>query len=63
MKLANEHGNLRRIPHSPGAIAIELKDYPAVKQWLYQKIREGYMPETAYQMLVKWIANRKKLKE
>ena len=59
-RLMNERGRLRTISHSLGAIATELKEYPAVKQWLYQKIREGFMPETAYQMLVGWMINRKK---
>lgn len=39
------------VPHAWGAVAEYLEDYPHVKQWLYQRIREGSMSVSAYHEL------------
>lgn len=49
LKLQNAVGPLILVPHSLGATAKYLKEYPKVKQWLYEKIRIGHMPLLAYQ--------------
>ena len=36
------------IPHAAGASAKYLENYPQIKQWLYQSIREGTVPARAY---------------
>ena len=39
------------ISHAWGAAAEYLEDYPHIKQWLYQRIREGSMPAAAHHEL------------
>lgn len=36
------------LPHAVGASAKYLENYPQIKRWLYQSIREGTMPAKAY---------------
>ena len=50
-KLQSSTGPQIAIPHAWGAIAERLEAYPRVKQWLYARIREGRMPESAYKEL------------
>lgn len=51
-------GPLRTIPHSMGATAARMPDNPELKNWLRKKIRQGQMPESAYQMLIRYIMEK-----
>ena len=51
LRLKNAVGPLVAIPHTWGATAGRLDSYPQIKRWLYQKIREGSMPMSAYREL------------
>jgi len=51
-------GPLRTIPHSIGAAAARMPDNPELKNWLRKKIRQGQMPESAYQMLIRHIMEK-----
>lgn len=55
-KLNVNYGKRIRVPHALGATAEKLKNYPRVRQWLYQRIREGYMSEKAYRVFTDFIA-------
>lgn len=46
------------VPHTWGAAAAQLKDYPQVRLWLYQKIRDGSAPERACRELLCFLAHR-----
>ena len=54
-QLVKGTGPLRTVPHSLGALTTRLYSYPKVRQWLYRKIREGFMPESSYRLLQRWI--------
>lgn len=41
-----------KISHTAGGLADRLMEYPLIRKWLYQKIREGYVDEKAYKYLV-----------
>lgn len=51
-KLNVDNGKQVRISHTLGATAGKLKHYPLIRQWLYQKIRRGYMSEKSYRIFV-----------
>ena len=46
-------GNKVSIPHSFGAIVAKYHDMPEVKNWIYKRIREGYIEEKALKLLKK----------
>ena len=48
LRLKNEIGSPVAVPHAWGAAVVQLDAYPQIKRWLYQKIREGSMPMSAY---------------
>lgn len=50
-RLKSASGPSVSVPHAWGAVAEYLEDYPRVKQWLYQRIRKGSMPVSAYHEL------------
>lgn len=52
-------GPLRTIPHSIGAVAARMPDNPELKNWLRKKIRHGQMPESAYQMLIRHVMEKR----
>ena len=54
-KLSGCREDLISISHSFGAIAEKLKNYPKTKQWIYKVIRQGTLPRTAYNLLVRHI--------
>lgn len=39
------------IPHSIAGIALSIRSYPLLRQWLFGCIRKGTMPEKAYKLL------------
>lgn len=51
-KLRSCKGAMIPAPHSVGAIAKHLIRFPLTKEWLYSTIKEGYIPRTAYRILV-----------
>ena len=55
IKLESCTGSRIAITHSLGAIANRLQNYPLIRQWLYQKIREGYASEAAIKKLKKFV--------
>ena len=57
-ELRNCKGPIIRVPHSIGAIAQELSDFPLSKRWLYQTIRSGMISIDAVKLLVSY-KNRK----
>lgn len=46
------------IPHSTGALAMKMNDYPKTKSWLYSCIKDGRMPQQAYKLLTHHFAGR-----
>lgn len=46
------------VPHTWGAAAAQLEDYPRVRLWLYQKIRDGIAPAQACRELKSFLAHR-----
>ena len=48
------HGNEVSVPHSIGALAHKMENYPQTKKWLYQAIRRGTAPEKS----IKHLRNR-----
>lgn len=55
VKLKNARGEMISIPHSIGAVAGKLKDYPQTNLWLRQAILKGEIPRQAYRLLVEYI--------
>jgi len=53
--LQQHHGKMIPVPHHLGAVTVSLQTYPKIKQWLYQRIRQGFINEKAYKYLVKLI--------
>lgn len=53
-------GQTRLIPHTIGASANVLRDYPETKEWLRQCVREGQMSEKAYKLFVTYIRTLKR---
>ena len=49
-----------KISHTAGGLADRLMEYPLIRKWLYQKIREGYVNEKAYKYLVHVVKNQMK---
>lgn len=43
------------VSHEWGSLADRLKGYPLTKKWLYQHIKQGYMPESTRRVIVKYI--------
>lgn len=48
-------GNPISVPHFWGAMTDKLKNFPKVKNWLYQSIRVGNVPEESYKQFQKFI--------
>ncbi len=57
-KLRAFNGKPIQISHAIGGMD-RLKKYPRVKRWVYKKIREGYMPEDAFQYFRNIVAKLK----
>lgn len=55
IKLESCTGSRIAITHSLGALVNRLQGYPLIRQWLYQKIREGYASEAAIKKLKKFV--------
>ena len=53
--LQQYHGKMIPVPHHMGAITASLQTYPKIKQWLYQKIRQGFINEKAYKYLIRLV--------
>lgn len=58
-QLKNSKGKLIPISHTLGANATILNDYPFIKQWLYQKIREQSMSDRSYRIFKNFIRELK----
>lgn len=58
-QLKNSKGKLIPISHTLGANAAILNDYPFIKQWLYQKIREQSMSDRSYRIFKNFIRELK----
>lgn len=58
-KLQNAGGVMVPIPHSIGASAQKLQDYPKTKLWLRKMVRAGEMPQQALRLLMKHIQDNK----
>ena len=52
-------GNIINVPHSIGNLAHRFKDYPKIRQWIYQCVRQGRMPEKALKILKKYVFDRR----
>ena len=52
-------GNMIDIPHSIGSLAHHFKNYPKIRQWIYQCVRQGRMPEKALKMIKCYVVNGK----
>ena len=50
-RLKRVSGSSVPVPHAWGTAAEYLENYPHVKQWLFQRIREGSMPAAAHHEL------------
>ena len=50
-------GNMVNVPHSIGNLVHRFKDYPKVRQWIYQCVRQGRMSDKALKMLKSYIVN------
>lgn len=48
-------GEKIQVSHTIGAMAAALADYPEIRKWLLQCIRNGYMSRNAYMELKAWI--------
>jgi len=59
-RLKKAEGSLVLVPHDWGAVAERLEAYPQIKNWLYQKIREGSMPVSAQREIKHFIENLSK---
>lgn len=57
-RLRSAGGPLVPVSHTWGAVAAQLQDYPRVRLWLYQKIRDGIAPERACRELQCFLAHR-----
>lgn len=57
-RLRSAGGPLVPVSHTWGAVAAQLQDYPRVRLWLYQKIRDGSAPERACRELQCFLAHR-----
>lgn len=53
-RLCAYKGKTTPIPHSLGAVAKKLTDYPLVRKWLYDAIRQGFASEKAIKYF-KWL--------
>ena len=51
-RLQNSGGPVMLVPHSIGAAAVKLKQYPLVKQWLYNAMKKKYISRDAYRIIV-----------
>ncbi|MBQ8133353.1 MAG: hypothetical protein IJ192_02930 [Clostridia bacterium] len=58
-KLRACSGNMVDIPHSIGSLVHRFKSYPKIRQWIYQCIRQGKMPEKALKMIKSYVVNEK----
>lgn len=54
------HGEMITLPHSTGALAEMLDDFPKTKQWLYSSVRKGRVPRSAYQKIINFIDNNRR---
>lgn len=54
-RLKRVNGPSVPVSHALGTTAEYLEDYPHVKQWLYQRIREGAMPAAAHHEFIRLI--------
>lgn len=52
-------GNMVNVPHSIGNLAHRFKDYPKIRQWIYQCVQQGRMPEKALKILKKYVFDRR----
>ncbi len=58
-KLHTCSGNMVDVPHSIGSLAYHFKNYPKIRQWIYQCVRQGRMPEKALKMIKSYVVNGK----
>ncbi len=56
-KLRACSGNMVDVPHSFGSFAHYFKNYPKIRQWIYQCVRQGRMPEKALKLLKSTVVN------
>lgn len=52
-KLNSFSGRNIKISHTAGSLANRLIEYPLIRKWLLQRIREGYVDEKAYKYLIR----------
>ena len=57
LKLERSKGAKIKIPHTWGNFADKLKDFPKVRNWLYNAIRAGFVNEDAYLLFRQFILN------
>ena len=48
-------GNMVNVPHSIGNLAHLFKDYPKIRQWIYQCVRQGRISEKALKIIKSYI--------
>ena len=58
-KLRACSGNMVDVPHSFGSLAHYFKNYPKIRQWIYQCVRQGRISEKALKMIKSYIVNGK----
>lgn len=54
-KLMACSGQTMPVTHKFGAIASKYSSYPKTKQWIYKIIKHGYIPRSAYKILIKYL--------